>query len=65
MPFYEVVATKPGETPIRASADDLKSAKQLCGLLFAQGKKLVFIRQYIKGGERYRILHTFTKRRFD
>ena len=62
--FYEVIATQPGTTPICSSADTLKEAKELRDQHFATGRKLVFIRQYVRGGERYRVLHSLTLRRF-
>ena len=64
MAFYEVVARKPDGTLAFSSADNLKSAKELRDQHFDAGSKMVFIRQYLSGGERYRVLHSLTKRRF-
>ena len=64
MAFYEVVARQPDAKLIFASADNLKAAKELRDQQFNAGSNMVFIRQYIKGGERYRVLHALTKRRF-
>ncbi len=66
MAFYEVVACQrgTGQKPTYAASDNIADAKELRDLMFRRDEfTFVFIRQYVAGGERYRILHTQSRRK--
>jgi hypothetical protein len=67
MAFYEIVVVKEKDSVEHLTADNLRDAKQtMSDRTFRRTDwEKVFIRQYVAGGERYRILRRLTMQNRD